>query len=83
MVNPTICGECGGGLESKTITHFQPWGTELVRFDQVPAFVCIQCGHVWLSAEVSQSMDRIIRQHATPKSFLQVPVYSFAELRHS
>ena len=80
MANPKICGECGGSLEQKTITHFQPWGTELVRFDQVPAAVCLQCGHIWLSAEVSQAMDRTIQEHVKPKSFLQVPVYSFAEL---
>ena len=74
------CGECGGTLERKTITHIQPWGAELFRFEEVPASVCIQCGHVWLSAEISQLMDKIIQKHTKPKKYQKVPVFSLAEL---
>ena len=74
------CGECGGTLEKKTITHIQPWGGELYRFEEVPASVCVQCGQVWLSAEVSQLMDDIIHKHPKPKKYQMVPVFSLAEL---
>ena len=74
------CGECGGTLERKAITHIQPWGAELFRFEEVPASVCIQCGHVWLSAEISQLMDKIIQKHIKPKKYQKVPVFSLAEL---
>jgi YgiT-type zinc finger domain-containing protein len=46
------------------VTHTQTWGTEIYRFEDVPALVCVQCGHVWLAAEVSQSIDAIIQDQA-------------------
>ena len=78
MQHPSRCAECGGTLQRKTITHTQPWGDELYRFENVPAFVCTQCGHVWLEAAVSQAIDDIIRKHPTPKKYAQVPVFDFA-----
>jgi YgiT-type zinc finger domain-containing protein len=78
MAPITICAECGGTLEKKTITHTQPWGDRLCRFQDVPAFVCVQCGHVWLSAETSQAMDEIIRTQPAPRKYEQVPVFSLA-----
>ena len=74
------CGECGGTLVKKTITHVPPWGDELYRFEEVPALVCIQCGHVWLPAEVSQLIDEIVQEHPKPKKYQKVPVFSLAEL---
>lgn len=73
------CGECGGTLVKKTVTHLQPWGEELFRFEEVPASVCAQCGRVWLSAEVSQLIDKTIREHAKPKKYQKVPVFSLAQ----
>ena len=74
------CDECGGTLVKKTVTHIQPWGEELFRFEEVPASVCVQCSHVWLSAEISQLMDKIIQRHTKPKKYQRVPVFSLAEL---
>lgn len=75
-----ICAECGGTLEKRTITHTQSWGGELVRFEDVPALVCAQCGHIWLSAEVSQLIDGIVQKQPKPKKYQKVPVFSLAEL---
>lgn len=72
------CAECGGALEEKVITHTQPWGDELYRFEDVPARVCRQCGRVWLSAEVSQRIDQIIRTQPEPRGYVKVPVFSLA-----
>src|SRR5437764_357292 len=59
---PEICIRCGGALEARTITHRQPWGTELYEFENVPALVCVQCDDVWMSAEVAQHIEQIIRR---------------------
>lgn len=80
MKQPQKCAECGGTLKKKTITHTQPWGEELYRFEDVPALVCAQCGHVWLSAEVSQMIDKIVQKQEKPKKYQKVPVFSFADL---
>jgi YgiT-type zinc finger domain-containing protein len=82
MQQPTKCAECGGTLVKKTITHTQPWGQELYRFEHVPALVCTQCGHVWLEAKVSQAIDEIIRKNPTPEKYQQVPVFSLADQLH-
>lgn len=76
----TQCAECGGTLTSRVVTYTHPWGDKLYRFEDVPALVCVQCGHVWLSADVSQLMDDAIRKPAFPQRYEQVPVFSMAEL---
>jgi YgiT-type zinc finger domain-containing protein len=78
-MDPTKCTICGGTLERQSITHQQPWGSELYEFENVPALVCRQCGEVYLEAEVGQLIDKIIQQHPTPKRYHQVPVFSLAE----
>jgi len=79
MNHPTNCSQCGGAFVAKTITHQQPWGEEIYEFENVPALVCAQCGEVWLSAEVAQLMESIIKRHPEPKRYHQVPVFSLAE----
>jgi HTH-type transcriptional regulator / antitoxin MqsA len=79
MNTPTICAQCGGKLEHKTITHQQPWGGELYEFENVPALVCRQCGEVYLTAQVSQLIDAVIQQNPQPKRYHQVPVFSLPE----
>jgi YgiT-type zinc finger domain-containing protein len=79
MNQPTTCPQCSGGFVAKTITHQQPWGDETYEFENVPALVCAQCGDVWLSAEVAQLMESVIKRHPQPKRYRQVPVFSLAE----
>ena len=70
------CPKCGGGLKSQIITHTQPWGAKLYRFEHVPAFVCAQCGFIWLDATVSQLIDKIIQEHRRPAKYERVPAFS-------
>jgi len=74
------CAECGGSLEPKTITYTHPWGDQLYRFENVPALVCVQCGHVWLSAKISQLIDKAVRTPPKTKRYQKVPVFSVPEL---
>lgn len=74
------CAECGGTLRPKTITHTQPWGQELYRFENVPALVCAQCGRIWLSGKVSQTIDHLIEKQPKPKKYQKVPIFSLGQL---
>ena len=74
--HPKKWPECGGGLKSQTITHTQPWGAKLYRFEQVPAAVCAQCGYVWLEASVSQLIDKIIQERRRPAKYERGPGFS-------
>lgn len=80
MAKTKSCAECGGTLRKKTITYTHPWGDKLYRFENVPALVCVQCGHVWLTAEVSQLIDKAAREPTKPKKYERVPVFSLPEL---
>ncbi|MEK7404055.1 MAG: type II toxin-antitoxin system MqsA family antitoxin [Acidobacteriota bacterium] len=77
---PTKCAQCGGTLESRTITYTQPWGDELYEFENVPALVCRQCGEVWLEERVATLVDEIIQKQPQPKKYHKVPVFSLTEL---
>lgn len=79
MNEPIICALCCGGLESKIVTHQQPWGNELYEFENVPALVCRQCGEIWLGHKVTQAIDAIIERRPQPKRYHQVPVFSLSE----
>jgi YgiT-type zinc finger domain-containing protein len=79
MNEPTTCPQCSGTFVAKNITHQQPWGDELYEFENVPALECGQCGEVWLSAEVAQLIESVIKRHPQPKRYHQVPVFSLAE----
>ena len=74
------CAICGGQFAQQTITHRQPWGDELFEFENVPALVCVQCGEVWLDAQVTQLIEQVILQQPEPKRFRQIPVFSLNEL---
>ncbi len=80
MPRKTKCAVCGGTLQKKTITHTQPWGDQLYRFEKVPAAVCVQCGEIWLDASTTQLIDDIIqKKQRKPKRYQKVPVFSLAE----
>jgi YgiT-type zinc finger domain-containing protein len=70
------CPECGGRFDKKLITHYQPWGEDIYRFENVPALVCVQCGEVFLEAEISQKIDEIISSKHTPIRYDKLPVFT-------
>ena len=77
---PERCAVCGGTLLATTITHTHPWGgDELYQLENVPAFVCQQCGHEWLSAETTQMIDEVIQKQQKPKRYQKVPVFDLAK----
>jgi len=78
MISPIRqCAQCGGGLRPKSVAHTQTWGEGIYRVENVPAWVCAQCGEVWLSAEVSQTIDRLVAKPPRAKRYEKVPVYSY------
>jgi YgiT-type zinc finger domain-containing protein len=70
------CAECGGRFEKKLITHYQPWGDEIYRFENVPALVCVQCGTVFLEAAISQKIDAMISNKEIPSRVDKLPVFN-------
>ena len=75
MTENKLCAKCGGKLIDKVMTIDQHWGDELIIFEDVPAEVCIDCGEVWLSAETSEKMERVIKEKKPAKT-KEIPVWS-------
>ncbi|MBM3735358.1 MAG: type II toxin-antitoxin system MqsA family antitoxin [Acidobacteria bacterium] len=75
-MKPHHCSICGGGVTLETIPHQQPWGKELFEFEDVPAWVCTQCGEAFFEAHVAEAIDRIIQDQPQPVKYRQIPVFS-------
>ena len=73
----TRCYLCGGTTERRTITAENWWGEQLSLVENVPAWVCQQCGEAYFDADTSRQLDRL-RQSPPPSArTVVVPVYPF------
>lgn len=86
MSNPVDqCDLCGGELQLGATT-LELWrGEQLIVIKDVPADVCQQCQEAYLSAEVSERLDRFLAEHHRhrPERYLAVPQYSAAQTMES
>ena len=72
------CDLCGGELKPGT-TVLEIWrGEELIVIRDVPADVCQQCHEAYISADVSERLDRFLEEHHQhrPERYLAVPQYA-------
>jgi YgiT-type zinc finger domain-containing protein len=72
------CDLCGGELRPGT-TVLEIWrGKELIVIRDAPADVCQQCGEAYISAHVSELLDRFLEEHHRhkPERYLAVPEYA-------
>jgi len=58
--NPTLCALCGSTEQSTTITHHARRGGTIYVFENVPAYVCDQCGDIWIDGTVLHQIDELI-----------------------
>lgn len=71
------CNRCGGQAEPGTTHLLLQWGEEPLLIRDVSADVCQECGEATISAEVSQMVDRIIRERIGRIGQVELPVFSF------
>jgi len=75
------CDLCGGELRPGRTT-LEIWrGEELLIIKEVPADVCQQCGEAYISAEISERLDRFLAEYQRyrPERYIAVPQYSAAQ----
>ncbi|MBM4464200.1 MAG: YgiT-type zinc finger protein [Chloroflexi bacterium] len=75
------CDLCGGELRPGKTT-LEIWrGEELLIIKDVSADVCQQCGEAYISAEISEKLDRFLAEHQQhrPERYIAVPQYSAAQ----
>jgi YgiT-type zinc finger domain-containing protein len=76
-----LCDLCGSELEPGTTT-LEVWrGEQLIVIRDVPADVCQQCKEAYISANVSERLDRFLEEYHRhrPEQYLAVPQYSAAQ----
>ena len=73
------CADCGGITEEKHVTHYTTWQEELYIFENVPSRVCRNCGAVWFSGYVAETIDNVLNEKPNPTRHREVPVYPIDE----
>jgi len=56
------CALCNGKLEERTTEFMARASGEVVIINDVPAFVCEQCGEAYFTAETSRRIDAVMRE---------------------
>lgn len=77
---PDRCPFCQGDLDRKTITYPTEREGRVVVIDNVPAFVCRQCGEIALEPEVVERLQQIAWGEVAGKQTLEVDSYDFAQV---
>jgi len=75
----TKCFQCGSSTVKKLITAENWWGDSLTLVENVPAWVCENCGEQYFDAEVVKELDKMKNGQLKAKRFIQVPVYGFGQ----
>lgn len=58
--NPGECQACGGFLSLEKVNLEDYQGGKLYLMESVPAYVCQECGEVWVPEPIMQEFERMI-----------------------
>jgi YgiT-type zinc finger domain-containing protein len=74
------CYQCGGTMVEQRVRFPRDLDGQLVLFENVPAWVCRQCGARAFRATVVDELDRIQDERPTPPRIEPVPVYDLTDV---
>jgi len=74
MLN-NVCSVCGGHEVHKLVTYTQWYEGRLVIIENVPAWVCEQCGEIAYEPDVVDRILNVIWSGAEPVRVIEAPVY--------
>ncbi len=75
----TRCFFCGGKTELRRVTAHNWWGDKLALVENVPAWVCVNCGEPYFAAETCKLMDRMRSAPPPARRTMHVPVYTLSD----
>ena len=75
----TRCYFCGGKTAERPVTAENWWGDILALIEDVPAWVCQDCGEAYFAAETCRKLDQLRKAPPVAHRTLEVPVYSFSQ----
>ena len=54
------CKSCGGELKPELINLEELWEGKLFLMERVPAFVCQECGEIWVPEEFTKEFESMV-----------------------
>jgi YgiT-type zinc finger domain-containing protein len=72
------CYQCGGELLQQRVRKIHTWRGELLGIiENVPAWVCNQCGTRYYDGEVLEKIDQMVNDRSAAPRVLEVPAYEY------
>lgn len=73
------CGICHGVLKQTMTTYSQVYNERFVVVENVPAWVCGQCGEMYYDPDVVERLQNVIWSGAAPVRTMETPVYDLSK----
>ena len=70
-----VCNVCQGRLQKKTIAYSQMIEDRPVIIENVPTWICEQCGETYYDPDVVERIQSIIWSKRPPLRTVETPVY--------
>ncbi len=72
------CNICRGNLKQTLTTYTQQYKDQWIVVENVPAWVCEQCGETYFDPDVVERIQTLIWSDAQPVRTIQTPVYDLS-----
>lgn len=70
-----LCNVCHGCVERKLTVYTQWFEGRLIVVENVPAWVCAQCGETYYDPDVVERLQSVIWSARPPSRVIETPVY--------
>ena len=75
----TKCFQCGSRPVKKLVITENWWGDTFTLIENVPAWVCENCGEQYFDSKVIEELDKIKDRPPKAKRIIEVPVYNYGQ----
>lgn len=75
------CAVCKSNLTYQQVTYTQWYKGKLIVIENVPAWVCEQCGETYYDPAVVDQIQTLIWSGAAPVRTIQTPVYDLNQIK--
>jgi YgiT-type zinc finger domain-containing protein len=76
-MKPESCEYCDGELEHRQVLTSFRYKSETIYIENVPAWVCNQCGEKYFDAPVYKRLERIAQQRNRIRRAISFPLAKF------
>lgn len=69
------CSFCQGDMHQELVTYTQAYEGKFIVIENVPAWVCGQCGEIYYEPEIVKQIQAVIWEGGEPVRMMETPVY--------